>query len=293
MGRSEDARFRKALLELYESANLANVPERILEAVRWLIPGDVVAFTEVNYRSGQISGRSLPAPEQCLVGFKTVAESYEVLQRHFHEHPIVMGFLQTRTGRAERLSDKLSAGVFHKTAIYEEFYRRMRVEDQLVLMLPTYPESAAGVAVSRGRRSFGSVHVDRLDRLGPHLLQAYRNAERMTSLEERQALPVHRVAAALEALGLGRRESEVLQLIARGYRNADAARELGVSPLTIKKHLEHIYAALGVGTRSAAVARLLSQLGFDLLTKPSARPRAIAPEKDAMTPERGRPSRTR
>jgi DNA-binding CsgD family transcriptional regulator len=247
------------------------VPERILQAVRLLMPGDVVAFTEVNYRSGQISGRWLPTPEQCLVGFKTVAESYEVLHRHFHEHPIVMGFLQTRSGRAERLSDKLSAGAFHKTAIYGEFYRRMRVEDQLVLMLPTDPGSAAGVAVSRGRRSFRPVHVDRLDRLGPHLLQPYRNAERITSLEGRQALRVDRVAAALDALGLGRRESDVLRLIASGYSNAEAARELGVSPLTIKKRLEHIYAALSVGTRSAAVARLLSQLGFDALTRPSTR----------------------
>src|SRR5262245_17280291 len=102
MGPSEDARFRKSLLELYESANLSAVADRILEAVKLLIPGDVLAFTEVNYTTGHIGGRSLPAPEDCLTDFKTVAESYEVLQRHFHEHPVVMGFRRTRSGRAER-----------------------------------------------------------------------------------------------------------------------------------------------------------------------------------------------
>ena len=257
---SEDARFRKALLALYESANLSAVADRILEAVKLLVPGDVVAVTEVNYRTGHIGGRALPAPEECLIGFKTVAESYQALERHFHEHPIVMGFRRTRSGGAERISDHMSTGAFHKTALYSEFYRKMRVEDQLVLMLPTGADTAAGVAVSRGRRSFRAVHVDHLNRLGPHLIQAYRNAERVTALERWETFPAVRMTGALEALGLRRRESQVLQAIAGGASNTEAAAELGVSPLTIKKHLEHIYATLGVGTRSAAVACLLRQL---------------------------------
>lgn len=258
-----DALFRKALLELYESANLSTVADRILEAVKLLIPGDVVALTEINYRTGHIGGRALPAPEDCLIGFRTVAESYQVLERHFHEHPIVKGFMRTRSGGAERISDHMSVRVFHNTALYFEFYRKMRVEDQIVLMMPTGSEAGAGVAVSRGRRSFRAIHVERLDRLAPHMMQAYRNAERITSLERWSTFSADRVAAALQALGLGRRESEVLQLVANGCSNADAARALGVSPLTIKKHLEHIYATLGVGTRSAAVARLLRQLGLE------------------------------
>ena len=92
------------------------------------------------------------------------------------------------------------------------------------------------------------------------MIQAYRNAERVTALERWETFPASRVTAALEALGLRRRESQVLQAIAGGASNAEAAADLGVSPLTIKKHLEHIYATLGVGTRSAAVARLLRQL---------------------------------
>jgi DNA-binding CsgD family transcriptional regulator len=44
--------------------------------------------------------------------------------------------------------------------------------------------------------------------------------------------------------------------------NVEAAAELGVSPLTLKKHLENIYLLLGVSSRSAAVARLLEQMGW-------------------------------
>lgn len=98
------------------------------------------------------------------------------------------------------------------------------------------------------------------------MIQAYRNAERMTSIERRETLPADRMAAALEAMGLSRREAEVLHMVAGGCSNAEAASALGVSPLTIKKHLERIYATLGVGTRSAAVARLLRHLGFETRT---------------------------
>ena len=47
---------------------------------------------------------------------------------------------------------------------------------------------------------------------------------------------------------------EVLRLIARGTSNRDAAAALFVSEATVKTHLLHIYAKLGVNDRTAAVA---------------------------------------
>ncbi len=61
-------------------------------------------------------------------------------------------------------------------------------------------------------------------------------------------------AEALRELGLGRREAEVLALVAEGRTNAEIARALYVSAGTVKRHLESIYAKLGVHTRTAAAA---------------------------------------
>jgi DNA-binding CsgD family transcriptional regulator len=52
------------------------------------------------------------------------------------------------------------------------------------------------------------------------------------------------------------REHEVLALVADGLRNAEIAEALWVSPATVRKHLENIYAKLGVHTRTAAVAQV-------------------------------------
>ncbi|MFC9977778.1 response regulator [Spirillospora sp. NPDC127200] len=50
------------------------------------------------------------------------------------------------------------------------------------------------------------------------------------------------------------RELEVLQLVAEGMSNRRISRRLFLSETTIKTHLVHIYAKLGVDSRTAAVA---------------------------------------
>lgn len=50
------------------------------------------------------------------------------------------------------------------------------------------------------------------------------------------------------------REAEVLLWIARGKSNRDIAEILSLSPRTVNKHLEQIYAKLGVENRTAAAA---------------------------------------
>ncbi|GAA2554027.1 response regulator transcription factor [Winogradskya consettensis] len=58
---------------------------------------------------------------------------------------------------------------------------------------------------------------------------------------------------------LSQRELEVLQLIAQGRTNRDAARQLFISEATVKTHLQHVYAKLDVSDRAAAVATAFSR----------------------------------
>lgn len=63
-------------------------------------------------------------------------------------------------------------------------------------------------------------------------------------------------AETLRMFGLSRREIAVLELVARGHTNAQAADKLGISPLTIKKHLERMYGATDARNRTALIAFL-------------------------------------
>ncbi|WP_371655449.1 MULTISPECIES: response regulator [unclassified Streptomyces] len=68
------------------------------------------------------------------------------------------------------------------------------------------------------------------------------------------------------AEALTRRELEVLQLVGDGLSNLQISKRLFLSQATVKSHLVHIYAKLGVESRTAAVAaagarRLIRQPG--------------------------------
>ncbi|MBL0420817.1 response regulator transcription factor [Ramlibacter sp. AW1] len=70
--------------------------------------------------------------------------------------------------------------------------------------------------------------------------------------------------AVIEALGLAfkltAREAEVLYWVVKGKINRDIADIVGASPATVKKHLERVFAKLGVETRTAAAAMALDRV---------------------------------
>jgi DNA-binding NarL/FixJ family response regulator len=61
----------------------------------------------------------------------------------------------------------------------------------------------------------------------------------------------------LPAAQLTSRETDVLQLIAKGYANKEIASQLDVSVSTVRTHIEHIYDKLHVHCRTQAAAKYL------------------------------------
>jgi DNA-binding CsgD family transcriptional regulator len=82
----------------------------------------------------------------------------------------------------------------------------------------------------------------------------------------RRCLTIERSGNALvlsetvDELGLTAREQQILAWVARGKTNPEIAEILWISPSTVRKHLENVYAKLGVRTRTAAAARFLQVL---------------------------------
>jgi DNA-binding response OmpR family regulator/DNA-binding CsgD family transcriptional regulator len=56
------------------------------------------------------------------------------------------------------------------------------------------------------------------------------------------------------------REAEVLYWVVKGKINRDIGDILGTSPMTVKKQLEHVFAKLGVETRTAAAGMAMSRI---------------------------------
>ncbi|MFK0006496.1 response regulator [Paenarthrobacter sp. NPDC090520] len=58
------------------------------------------------------------------------------------------------------------------------------------------------------------------------------------------------------------REAELLSLLTQGLSNRDLGKRLFISEATVKTHLAHIYAKLGVETRAAAIATAIRREGM-------------------------------
>lgn len=118
-----------------------------------------------------------------------------------------------------------------------------------VLVLTTYDSDAdISRAIAAGAAGY-------LLKAGPpeELFQGIRTAARgETALSPRVATRLmDRVREPGPALSP--REIEILELLATGLSNQRIARRLFISEATVKTHLVHIFAKLGVDTRTAAV----------------------------------------
>jgi DNA-binding NarL/FixJ family response regulator len=58
-------------------------------------------------------------------------------------------------------------------------------------------------------------------------------------------------------LDLTKRETEILALMAEGKQYKEIAEDLGISALTVRTHIQHIYEKLHVRSRTEAVVRFL------------------------------------
>ena len=65
--------------------------------------------------------------------------------------------------------------------------------------------------------------------------------------------PVARGEAPVATEGLTSREREVLELMGRGFSNAEIARELFISEVTVKSHIGRIFTKLDLRDRAAAI----------------------------------------
>ena len=90
------------------------------------------------------------------------------------------------------------------------------------------------------------------------VLRRVRHAEKILILlrEERTTI----TAEDLAALGLTRREAEILAWVALGKTDAQIATILAISPRTVSHTLERVYRKLGVESRVAAAMQAFRAL---------------------------------
>lgn len=156
--------------------------------------------------------------------------------RHFHEHPLVR-FHAYQGGRVpQRITDSVPFEQFRRTALYNDYYRRIRIDHAIALPIYVRDGLLVSFVLNRTRRDFTERERALLEVLRPHLAKIY---QRISTVGQLTA-----------------RETEVLRWVAAGKSNAQIGAILRISARTVQKHLQNIYDKLGVESRTAAAMRV-------------------------------------
>lgn len=213
-------------------------------AFAYLFPNICISYDEVDHKTGvQENAVDQPMP----ISRKEFLERWEHVAL---DHPSVRYLTNGGTEPVFQLNDFVSEREFYETSLYREFWRLLGINHQMNALLLT-PTRFAGVAVNRDT-VFTKEEIQLMELMQPHFVQAYHTARLLSGVAS--APPVLDFEA-WRSYGFTRRECEVLQWLVEGKRNCEIAIILGVSPLTVKKHLEHIFVRLRVETRAAAAVR--------------------------------------
>jgi DNA-binding CsgD family transcriptional regulator len=177
-------------------------------------------------------------------------DAEQLFQQHLPEHPLLRHYQATGDLAARRISDVASDRQFRSLGLYRDFYQPAWVDHQLVVSVPAPHDGMISVALNRHGRDFSDEHREVLDLLRPHLRQAAAIAALLN-----QPVPYTPRDADGKPL-LTPRQTRILQLVAAGSSDRDVARALGLSVRTVQTHLQHIYRALGVRSRTEALAHV-------------------------------------
>ena len=179
--------------------------------------------------------------------------------RHFSAHPLVRYHAYQRGAGPHRISDSLPFTRFRETALYDEYYRRIGIDHAMALPLLVDADTLVSLVLNRSRRDFSDRDCAVLELVREPLARMYRQARALELTQAAlAALEPRPEAAPFAAAPLTDRETEVMHWVAAGKTDRDVAALLGCSHRTVQKHLERVYAKLGVETRTAAVMRALA-----------------------------------
>ena len=159
--------------------------------------------------------------------------------------------------RAYRLRD-LAPGAFYRSEYYRTFFRKIKVSDEMGLIVPNGANDWFAVSLARSGRTsrFEDSDTARLNAVFDVVAAALRRQwgrQEDPSRESRRGDWDESLRDFGSAV-LSAREREIVQLILMGHSTPSAAAYLGIAEGTVKVHRHHAYSKLGISSQAELFA---------------------------------------
>lgn len=161
-----------AVALLNAGSGMETLPDRSLNCVSLLFPSSsMTAFDGFDIDGGEYTGSQWYSPSGTVS-----ADKVQVLAELVHEHPCIAKLLATEGVSTYRTSDYLPLPRFHRTQLYNEFYRVFDGDAQMSSGMRVSPTFLATCAIHRPKVDFSDREVEMFRLLTPHLRAAFMNA---------------------------------------------------------------------------------------------------------------------
>ena len=210
-----------------------SLPDRTLRSILTLIPNEMTAFDQFD-NGGAYSGSLWYSPADTVS-----QESVEVFGQVVHEHPYFAEAIRTPRERTFRVSDFVSLNAFHKTSVYNEFYKHFGGDSQISSAVRTTDSSLITCSVMRLRRDFTDREYALFKFLTPHLAAAFKNDHALKQLaNERRylATAVNRGVIVINAQGAIIFNNKIAEDLLKAYFDDFVPNQL---PKALQQHIEN------------------------------------------------------
>ena len=227
-------------------------PPVMLERLQLLVRCDAAGYQDVDVEARRFHGDRADNTEEDDALYWSVGPC-----------PITEYRVRTADLGAVRMSDVIGRTRYHQLPFFREYLHPVSLDHVLDLGLSAFATRLRSLVLLRGGDVADFTERDRavLEILRVHLQAREAMADlRRRVLEEASSADADMLGEPHSSLTT--REREIVHLVSVGKTNAQIAAELWVTPGTVKKHLENVYAKLGVSSRAAAASRTASSPGI-------------------------------
>src|SRR5687767_12808360 len=163
----------------------ASLSQRTLSAVRTAVECDFLTFDSFG-ENGLYLDTQWNSDSSILTD-ELQSEFGRLFNAKPQEHPL-SHLLTAPPFQIQRFSDFVTKREFEKTAIYNEFFRRIDIHHQIAFLITTDTGVKITCAVNRLKRDFSERERTLLNLLAPQLAASIRTAVELNKLYERQAV---------------------------------------------------------------------------------------------------------
>ena len=157
--------INNSIAELYSLQSSENIHRDIFKII-----GEIIGFDRAGYNKYNSDFKILRFIQRSDEEQADSETLKGALQEHVHEHP----FWNFRRG-VKTISEMTGQRSFRRSGLYNEYYRKLGVESQILCGLPSQGGNVELYAFSRGAKDFSDKEKLILTLLQPHLVNAFRN----------------------------------------------------------------------------------------------------------------------